>query len=90
MEETAGTGGMQAGYGDMIEAAKWAAEALGTMMYTALYQGGTSAEVNIYMTGRLERAEKRKRRYIGYAAFTVMAVALAAVVIWIAKKNTKN
>ena len=81
---------MEASYGDMMQAAQMAAEALGSMVYTAIYQGGISAEVNVYMTGRLERAEKRKRRYIGYAVFTVIAVALAILVIWIAKKNTKN
>lgn len=81
---------MEASSGDMMQAVQMAAEALGNMVYTAIYQGGTSAEVNIYMTGRLERAERRKRRRIGYAVFTLFAVALAAIVVWIAKKNTKN
>lgn len=93
MEETAemsGTGGGDSGASIMGDAIIKAGEAIGSLLYTAIYRGGTAAETNIYLTGRLERAEKRRARNIGYAVMTAVAIAIAILIIWIARKPTKK
>ena len=56
-------------------------------LITVIGGPGISAQSNVYFTARTERAEKERQQRIGYAVMTVAAIAVAALLVWLAKRK---